>query len=77
MTVAVLGFETQKTRNMAGAKVKVECSDKKTDEVLYKREEKAAGRLEGRGSKPKDNSLTLRKKLKQPRGAKIGDDKKR
>ncbi|XP_022742927.1 major pollen allergen Lol p 11-like [Durio zibethinus] len=32
------GFETPKTRNMAGAKVKVECSDRKTGEVVYKRE---------------------------------------
>ncbi|XVF36757.1 hypothetical protein REPUB_Repub19eG0085700 [Reevesia pubescens] len=32
------GFETPKTKNMAGAKVKVECSDRKTGEVVYKRE---------------------------------------
>ncbi|XP_022768292.1 major pollen allergen Lol p 11-like [Durio zibethinus] len=32
------GFETSKTRNMAGAKVKVECSDRKTGQVVYKRE---------------------------------------
>ncbi|XVE55460.1 hypothetical protein DITRI_Ditri03aG0160500 [Diplodiscus trichospermus] len=32
------GFETPKTRNMAGAKFKVECSDRKTGKVVYKRE---------------------------------------
>ncbi|KAE8666491.1 putative phosphoglycerate mutase [Hibiscus syriacus] len=32
------GFETPKTRNMAGAKVKVVCSDRKTGEVVYERE---------------------------------------
>ncbi|KAK6277434.1 hypothetical protein POUND7_017757 [Theobroma cacao] len=32
------GFETPKTRNMAGAKVKVECSDRKTGQVVYKKE---------------------------------------
>ncbi|GMI90593.1 hypothetical protein like AT4G08685 [Hibiscus trionum] len=32
------GFETPKTTNMAGAKVKVVCSDRKTGEVVYERE---------------------------------------
>ncbi|XVE95346.1 hypothetical protein REPUB_Repub02eG0088900 [Reevesia pubescens] len=32
------GFETPKARNMAGAKVKVECTDRKTGQVVYKRE---------------------------------------
>ncbi|KAK8579916.1 hypothetical protein V6N13_143072 [Hibiscus sabdariffa] len=32
------GFETPKTRNMAGAKVKVVCSDRKSGEVVYERE---------------------------------------
>ncbi|KAL4332051.1 hypothetical protein GQ457_07G020560 [Hibiscus cannabinus] len=31
------GFETPKTTNMAGAKVKVVCSDRKTGEVVYER----------------------------------------
>ncbi|XVE60456.1 hypothetical protein DITRI_Ditri05aG0130000 [Diplodiscus trichospermus] len=32
------GFETPKARSMAGAKVKVECSDRKSGQVVYKRE---------------------------------------
>ncbi|MBA0808674.1 hypothetical protein Gohar_024392 [Gossypium harknessii] len=32
------GFETPKTRNMAGAKVKVVCSNRKTGDVVYEKE---------------------------------------
>ncbi|KAE8682202.1 hypothetical protein F3Y22_tig00111273pilonHSYRG00215 [Hibiscus syriacus] len=32
------GFETPKTTNMPGAKVKVVCSDRKTGEVVYEKE---------------------------------------
>ncbi|KAE8669124.1 putative phosphoglycerate mutase [Hibiscus syriacus] len=32
------GFETPKTTNMAGAKVKLVCSERKTGEVVYERE---------------------------------------